>query len=87
MQPQLYRTKGIQPWSKKTIQEMLQLAKDQFQHALTLEGTNHAEPWIYHFILGKILWKLKKPIELVLNHLGKVSKYIVRIEYFKAVLI
>ena len=52
---------------------MIQLAKDQFQHALTLEGTSHAEPWIYHFILGKILWKLKKPIELVLNHLGKVG--------------
>ena len=72
-QPQLYKSKGISLWSETMCSKNLKLACDQFHHALTLEGTSNAEPWIYHFLLGKILWKLNGSTEVVLYHFVKVS--------------
>lgn len=59
--------------------DQLRLAHDQFTHALSLEGVSHAEPWIYHFLLGKINWKLETLLQIVLNHFIKVSIYVVTI--------
>ena len=53
-------------------EEMLWVAEEQFSRALSLEGTKHAEPWIYHFMLGKIGWKQRKPAADTLQHLVKV---------------
>ena len=51
---------------------MLILAELQFQQALSLEGSRHSEPWIYHFMLAKISYKLKKPASVILEHFVKV---------------
>ena len=75
LKPQLYKSKGTQEWSHKVLPSNLKLAHDEFTHALSLEGVSHAEPWIYHFLLGKINWKLKKPLQIVLNHFIKVSMH------------
>uniref|UniRef100_A0A1X7UXN3 Calcineurin-binding protein cabin-1 MEF2-binding domain-containing protein n=1 Tax=Amphimedon queenslandica TaxID=400682 RepID=A0A1X7UXN3_AMPQE len=72
--PQLYKSKGTQEWSQKLLPDKLRLAHDQFTHALSLEGVSHAEPWIYHFLLGKINWKLEKPLQIVLNHFIKSAE-------------
>ena len=71
----MYKSKGTQEWSQKVLPSNLKLAHDEFTHALSLEGVSHAEPWIYHFLLGKINWKLKKLLQIVLNHFIKVSMH------------
>ena len=52
---------------------MLKIAEDCFRQALDLEGTKHAEPWIYRMMLGKIASKLGKPITEIIQHFAKVS--------------
>ena len=52
------------------------MSEAQFSHALSLGGTKHAEPWIYHFMLGKIGRKLGKPVHQVLDHFLQVSGHI-----------
>jgi len=51
---------------------MLQLAEKCFLWALSLEGTKHAEPWIYCLMLGKIGYKLGRPAAKALQYLLKV---------------
>ncbi len=51
---------------------MLVSADKQFQTTLSLEGSKHSEPWIYHFMLGKIAIKLNKPLQNILDHFVKV---------------
>ena len=55
---------------------MLKLSEDCFRQALDLEGTKHAEPWIYRMMLGKIGSKLDRPVTENLQHLAKVRRYI-----------
>ena len=70
--PELYADDtGI--WARSTRMEMLKLSGECFRHALDLEGTKHAEPWIYWMMLGKIGAKLGKPITETLRCLSKVS--------------
>lgn len=71
-QPHLFVLSGVHPWASTTHQEMLKLALKCFTAALSLEGMEHAEPWIYHWMLGKISYKLKLPIKQVMSNLVKV---------------
>jgi hypothetical protein len=52
---------------------MLKIAEECFRQALDLEGTKHAEPWIYRMMLGKITSKLGRPIIEIIQHFSKVS--------------
>ena len=52
---------------------MLKVAEECFRQALDLEGTKHAEPWIYRMMLGKIASKLGRPIVEIVQHFAKVS--------------
>lgn len=62
-------------WARSTRTEMLKLSGECFRQALDLEGTKHAEPWIYWMMLGKIGAKLGKPITEILQCLAKVSMF------------
>ena len=73
MQPNLFTSQDIQSWASSTRREMLHLAEKSFLQALGLEGTKHAEPWIYNLILGKIGYKLGRPLNTCLLHFLKVS--------------
>ena len=54
---------------------MLGMAREQFCHALSLEGTKHAEPWIYHYMMGKVLWKMGRTRpSVVLDHFLQVPR-------------
>ena len=50
--------------------EMLLLSERCFNSALGIED---GEPWLHHYILGKITEKLKKPSSIYLEHYQKVS--------------
>ena len=50
--------------------EMLLLSERCFNSALGIED---GEPWLHHYILGKITEKLKKPPSIYLEHYQKVS--------------
>ena len=49
--------------------EMLLLSERCFTSALGIED---GEPWLHHYILGKITEKLKKPPSVYLEHYQKV---------------
>ena len=68
----MYKSKETQRWAETAVKNMLILAELQFQQALSLEGSRHSEPWIYHFMLAKISYKLKKPASVILEHFVKV---------------
>lgn len=72
-QPQLFTDNAVYSWARSTHPEMLKIAEDCFRQALDLEGTKHAEPWIYRMMLGKIAAKLGKPCTEIIQHLAKVS--------------
>lgn len=50
--------------------EMLLLSERCFNSALGIED---GEPWLHHYILGKITEKLKKPPSVYLEHYQKVG--------------
>lgn len=72
-QPQLFTDDAISSWARSTHSEMLKVAEECFRQALDLEGTKHAEPWIYRMMLGKIASKLGGPIIEIIQHFAKVS--------------
>lgn len=74
--PQLF-AEDAHSWAKSTRLEMLKLSEDCFGRALDLQGTKHAEPWIYRMMLGKLSCKLGKPITESLQHFAKVSNGVV----------
>ncbi|KAJ7387336.1 Calcineurin-binding protein cabin-1 [Desmophyllum pertusum] len=53
--------------------EMLLLSERCFTSALGIED---GEPWLHHYILGKITEKLKKPPSVYLEHYQKSAKYL-----------
>jgi len=53
--------------------EMLLLSERCFNSALGIED---GEPWLHHYILGKITEKLKKPPSVYLEHYQKSAKYL-----------
>jgi len=71
-QPELFTTQNVPSWAINTRNQMLQLAEKCFLRALSLEGTKHAEPWIYCLMLGKIGYKLGRPVAKALQYLLKV---------------
>lgn len=72
-QPRLFILSGVHPWAAATHTEMLRLAGRCFTEALGQVGTKHSEPWIYHWMLGKIGCKLGEPVKSVMTHLLKVT--------------
>ncbi len=72
-QPRLFVLSGIHPWAGSSHQELLRLAGKCFRDALCLEGCKHAEPWIYHWMLGKIGHKLNHPIKTIMENFVAVS--------------
>ncbi len=69
LQPYLFTSQGSNLWAKSARKDMLLRAETCFQQALGLEGTKHAEPWIYSLMLGKISHKLGRPVAKSLQHL------------------
>ena len=71
-QQDLFSSQTVQSWAASTRREMLQHAENCFHLALGLEGTKHAEPWLYCLMLGKTRYKLGQPAANTLQHLLKV---------------
>ena len=72
-QPQLFTDDAVCSWARSAHREMLKSAENCFSQALDLEGSKHAEPWIYRMMLGKIASKFGKPSIESLQHFAKVS--------------
>ena len=72
LKPRLYKSKQTQEWVNDSSENMLSIAEKQFTHAITLSGTKHYEPWVYHLMLGKILAKLQNESKQILDHFIKV---------------
>ena len=75
-QPQLFTDDAVCRWARSVHPDMLKRAEECFRQALDLEGTKHAEPWIYRMMLGKIVSKLGKPSIESIQHFATVSAYI-----------
>ena len=58
----------------KRRDEMLLLSESCFASALGIED---GEPWLHHYILGKITEKLNKPPSVYLEHYQKVSALLI----------
>ena len=71
-QQELFSSQAVQSWATTTRREMLQHAENCFQLALGVEGTKHAEPWLYCLMLGKTRYKLGQSAANTLQHLLKV---------------
>lgn len=74
-QPKLFTDDDVYSWAKSIHPEMLRIAEKCFRQALDLEGTKHAEPWIYRMMVGKIASKLGKPFGEIIQHFAKVSLF------------
>jgi len=60
--------------------EMLLLSERCFNSALGIED---GEPWLHHYILGKITEKLKKPPSVYLEHYQKVCSLLTVVAEFE----
>ncbi len=69
LQPHLFTSRESCDWAIRARRDMLVSAETCFLQSLTLEGTKHAEPWIYSLMLGKIRYKLERPVTQTLQHL------------------
>ena len=73
-QPSLFVLSDVHSWARSSHKEMQKQAKECFSMALELGGARNAEPWIYHWMLGKLGRKLKEPAKKVLASLVEVRR-------------
>ncbi len=71
-QPNLFVLSGVHSWAESTHKEMQLQARDCFDLALGLGRARNAEPWIYHWMLGKLGKKMKESLEDIMANLVEV---------------